>query len=202
MSSSIQLLDNVSKQYVDAVLHDRVMPPLAAAAEKSWKHFIEDARNKAHTQSLPEPEKMDQELWRWHEKVQLTHNLLPYPTLAIECSGEIQGMMLLKTDGCLGRLPSAQGKPIVYIELLSTAPWNLKEYIHPPRYSGVGTILIGAAIQISMEYGFKGRIGLNSLPRSERFYERLNFEFLGRDADKQNLKYYELSAEHAAEFLK
>lgn len=202
MSSRIQLLDNASGQYVDAALHERIMPSVAATAEKSWKDFIDDARNKAQTQTLPEPEKMDQEGWKWHEKVQISYNLLPYPTLAVECLGDIQGMMLLKTDGCLGRLQSGQGKPIVYIELLSTAPWNISEFIHQPRYSGVGTILVGAAIQISMDYGFKGRIGLNALPRSESFYERLNFEFLTRDADKQNLKYYELSADHASEFLK
>jgi hypothetical protein len=201
VSSSILLLDNVSEDLVEAVLYDRILPDAAKAAEDSWKGFIDVVRNRARDLSLPSPEEMDQEGWLWHKKVDLTHRLLPFPTLAIECAGEIQGMMLLRTDGYSSRLPSSEGKPIVYIELLSTAPWNLSGYTDSPKYSGVGKVLVNAAVQVSMEYGFKGRVGLNSLPRSESFYERLNFEFLERDADKQNLKYYELSAERASEFL-
>lgn len=201
MSSVIELFDNLSGQYVDALLHERIKPALAAVAEKSWNDFIAEAKNKAQTVSQPAPE-MEHEGWRWYEKVNLSYNLLPYPTLAIECAGDIQGLMLLKTDGCHARLKAEIGKPIVYIELLSAAPWNLEKYITQPKYAGVGTLLIGAAIRISMDYGFKGRLGLNSLPQSESFYERYNFEYLGRDSNKQNLKYYELSAENAAKFLK
>jgi hypothetical protein len=179
-----------------------VLPPLAASAETSWAEFITDARNRDQIKLQSEIKHMDHEGWKWHEKVGITHNLLPYPTLAIECSGKIQGLMMLITDGYVSRLPTSQGKPIVYINLISTAPWNIENFNKPPRYSGVGSILVGAAIQISMDYGFKGRVGLNSLTDSEPFYERLNFEFLTRDPDKQNLKYYELSAKHAAEFLK
>jgi hypothetical protein len=202
VSSPVLLRDNISGQYVDAVLHDRVLPPLAASAETSWAEFITDARNRDQIKLQSEIKHMDHEGWKWHEKVGITHNLLPYPTLAIECSGKIQGLMMLITDGYVSRLPTSQGKPIVYINLISTAPWNIENFNKPPRYSGVGSILVGAAIQISMDYGFKGRVGLNSLTDSEPFYERLNFEFLTRDPDKQNLKYYELSAKHAAEFLK
>lgn len=41
-----------------------------------------------------------------------------------------------------------------------------------PRLRGVGTALVTAAVALSEDEGFKGRIGLHSLPQAEDFYRR------------------------------
>jgi len=111
-------------------------------------------------------------------------------------------MMLLKTDGHFALLPDQERKPLVYISYLATAPWNSREITDQPKFLGVGTVLLRAAIATSIDAEFKGRIGLHSLPKAECFYERHGFECLGADPKKENLKYYELSPEAAAEFMR
>ncbi len=110
--------------------------------------------------------------------------------------------MLLKTDGHFARLPKQERKPLVYVSYLATAPWNYREITEQPKFSGVGTVLLRAAVAISIDTEFKGRIGLHSLPKAEYFYERHGFECLGADPQKEDLKYYELSPEVAAVFMR
>lgn len=64
------------------------------------------------------------------------------PTLAIECNGETQGLMLLKTDGHFAMLPEQLDKPLVYVTYLASAPWNLPGVLEQPRFSGVGTVMM------------------------------------------------------------
>jgi len=84
---------------------------------------------------------------------------------------------------------------------LATAPWNLRALIGHPRYAGVGFVFLHAAIQMSIDNGFKGRIGLHSLPQAEAFYEKHGFLCLGADPEKEGLKYYELTPQAAHEFI-
>jgi hypothetical protein len=53
-----------------------------------------------------------------------------------------------------------------------------------------------------MDLGFKGRIALHSLPQANAWYERLGMATFGPDAEKQNLNYYEMTAEGAAAFIR
>lgn len=72
-----------------------------------------------------------------------------------------------------------------------------------PRYGLIGSIFVATAVQLSLSEGFKGRIGLHSLPQAEKFYgERCRMTDLGRDAKKENLRYYEMTAEQASDFLR
>ncbi len=89
------------------------------------------------------------------------------------------------------------------MEYLENAPWNRKELLFdPPRYRGVGTILIGAAIDLSKSEGFKGRLGLHSLPQSNRFYANTcGMTDMGVDASYQNLSYFEMTPEQAEAFI-
>jgi hypothetical protein len=61
-------------------------------------------------------------------------------------------------------------RPIIYVEYLENAPWNQYQPDTPPRFQGVGSLLVEAAIAQSRADGFKGRIGLHSLPQSVGFY--------------------------------
>jgi hypothetical protein len=201
ISHAIRLFHNEQGQYVDAVLHERIDATYAEQVDKSWQGFIgnQKARAAENGQSFPV---MEHEHWEWNKKVSVSAHLLSCPTLAIECNGETQGLMLLQTDGFFFQGVEEKGKPLVYVTFLSSAPWNIATLVSQPIYKGVGSILLSAAIQMSDELGFKGRIGLHSLPQSESFYECHNLNCLGKDADKQDLKYYELSSNQAAGFLK
>ncbi len=186
--------------YVEAVLHERIGAGYALQVDEDWKaHFAaEEARAVAEGRATPH---LEHGHWEWSAKVKESAHLLSCPTLAIECADQAQGLMLLMTDGHFGRLPSEIGRPLVYVVYLATAPWNLRALMEQPRFSGVGLVLLHAAIQMSIDNEFKGRIGLHSLPQAEGFYERHGFQCLGVDPEKENLKYYELSPQAASEFI-
>jgi hypothetical protein len=97
------------------------------------------------------------------------HRLLSYPTLAIECEADTQGLMMLQTDGQFAQCEGNRGKPLVYAVFLATAPWNLGVIVARPRFRGVGSVLLRAAVQLSLDLGFKGRIGLHSLPQADNY---------------------------------
>jgi hypothetical protein len=110
--------------------------------------------------------------------------------------------MLVALDGHLARLPEQLGKPLVYVHFLATAPWNSREFVPAPRFSGVGSILIAAAVQMSVDEGFRGRIGLHSLSRAEEFYRRCRMADVGLDQECDDLSYFEMTAEGATLFLR
>jgi hypothetical protein len=186
---------------VDADLIDRIDLVIAKRAEDGWQTYLATARAEALAAKRPFPD-LEHDHWEWERKVSITHRLLPYPTLGIECEGQVQGLMLLETDGHFARIATQAGSPLVYVNLLATAPWNLPAVTDPPRYRGVGTVLLAAATTLSVDLGFKGRLGLHSLPRSEDWYERLGLTNLGSDSNKQNLKYYELTPDQAQNLIR
>jgi len=199
-SSHVVPLRAVDGSFVEAVLHERIGAGYALQVDDDWKaHLaVEKARAVAEGRAVP---RLEHGHWEWGEKVKESAHLLSCPTLAIECAGQTQGLMLLMTDGHFGKLPGEIDKPLVYVVYLATAPWNLRSLVGQPRFAGVGHVLLHAAIQMSLEYDFKGRIGLHSLPQAERFYEGHGFQCLGVDPEKEDLKYYELSPQAAGEFI-
>jgi hypothetical protein len=66
----------------------------------------------------------------------------------------------------------------------------------------VGSRLVEVAIRRSMAEEFRGRVGLHSLPTSERFYlKTCGMTPVGRDPAKQNLLCCEFTPEQAEAFL-
>lgn len=197
----IFLQEKNSGELVEGLLHERINSDYARIADDKWLTHLAGLEGIADGRGIPFA-RPDHAHWRWHIKVGESAHLLSCPTLAVECQGEAQGLMLLKTDGHFGQLPKQERKPLVYISYLATAPWNCREITEQPKFVGVGTVLLRAAIAVSLDAEFKGRIGLHSLPKAEYFYERHGFECLGVDPKKEGLKYYELSPEAAAEFMR
>lgn len=109
-------------------------------------------------------------------------------------------MIVNTMESC--RLESQKGKPLVYIEFLETAPWNRASLTRRPRYRRVGPALVDAAIQVSLNEGFEGRIGLHSLPQADRWYrEKCEMTDLDKDPRKQNLRYFEMTVKQADAFM-
>ena len=101
------------------------------------------------------------------------------PAYALDAQSNLQGLMSLETTG------PAIREYGTHVLRLSTAPWN-----RPPmrRFFAVGSLLIARAILHSLDDGYDGRIHLESLSGSERFYEKIGmveFENPGETDNKQ-----------------
>jgi hypothetical protein len=138
--------------------------------------------------------------WDWAGKAIDAASSMGQETFAVECAGQTQGLMLVDLTR-FARLDAQKGRELVYIDLIATAPWNRPALDPAPKYKGVGRILIAAAISLSIESGFSGRLGLHSLPQSESWYTgEAGFTDLGMDAAKL-MRYYEATQAQAEAFL-
>lgn len=201
MRREVALEDRHAGEFVAATLIDRIDAAYARRADDLWLTFLTAEIAKAHASGSPlqVPEHAH---WRWERKVATVGHLLLYPTSAVEFEGDAQGLMLLKTDGEFARSPGQVGRPLVYVVFLATAPWNLPAVVARPRFRGVGTMLLRAAVESSVDLGFKGRLGLHALPQSEAFYAGIGMTEWGHDPQKENLNYFEMTPEQAAAFLR
>jgi hypothetical protein len=196
----VLIQDRETGEYVPAVLIDGVSAEEVNAAESLWQPVVEREKKRMVDESVPvhlQPEHMH---WDWRRKHQRTDGLLVYQMLGIECEDQIQGLMLLKTAGVFSKAPGQLNAGILYIHFLATAPWNSPTVVKNPRYKYVGTVLLRAAIETSIDLGFKGRVGLHSLPQSELWYSK-NMNDLGIDGTN-NLRYFEMTADQAQEFMR
>ena len=101
-----------------------------------------------------------------------------------------------------GQIPSQVGLPIAYIDLVSTAPWNRWGFTTNPLYKGVGPLLLGTAVGLSVHEGFDGRLGLHSLPQSASWYRKQGLTELGPDKNYPNkLVYFEFTAADAQAYV-
>lgn len=142
--------------------------------------------------------------WDWRAKTRALQGLLAAAGFSVMCDGMTQGIMIVDSAMHHGRTPSQEGQHLVYVDYLETAPWNRKELLFdPPRYRGVGSVLIRAAIELSLEEGFKGRIALHSLPQADDWYaNKCGMTDLGIDQNKENLRYFEMTPAQADAFIR
>jgi hypothetical protein len=200
-ATPVQILDQQTKALVDATLETELAPAQLIVIEAVWG----PARLAAVQQQIASgslPGQFPQH-WHWNWAAKAANlQLLAYRCLGIECQGQMQGLMMVKTAGCAARLPPDGGQPLVYVDYLEVAPWNLRALTDTPRFGGIGVRLIEAAVRLSRDEGFHGRVGLHSLPQAEAFYrDTCRMVCLGVDASYENLPYYELTRAKAAEFL-
>jgi hypothetical protein len=194
----ILLLDKRTGKFVPAKLVETINESHLASVEKEWTPILLRRLRELVDQRQPLPENWH---WVWRDKVARIRGLLAYRTFAIVCEGQTQGLVQINTAGTC-RLPGQVSKPLAYVDYLETAPWNRASMVQQPYFGLVGTVLIRAAIEVSLEEGFRGRIGLHSLPQSEAFYAKAcEMTELGIDGTYENLKYFEMTPEQAASFL-
>ena len=184
-------------EIVDAEIVDQLSKEELMATHLDWAPVRLDALKRLYNEKRSWPEHWH---WDWNRKAELL-NLLAYRCLGIECEGRMQGLMMVSTIAGKSRLGGQLGKAILYVEFVETAPWNLKDLVEDPKFSGVGVALLEAAIEFSEQEGFGGRIGLHSLPQSEQFYRKYMTD-LGPDAGhSEGLRYFEMSVEQVRYFL-
>lgn len=195
----VQIVRRKDKVLVDAVLHTELLPTVLVEAEKEWGPIrleaVEKLCHAGRNEEIPQHYH-----WDWGRK-SLTLKLLAYRCLGIECAGKWQGLLMVKLAGMEARLEPDKGKPLVYIDYLESAPWNLHAMVATPLYGGIGPLLMRTAVQLSYDEGFHGRIGLHALPQAEKFYrDACGMHGCGPDASYENLPYYEMTREIAASF--
>src|SRR5262249_5643388 len=156
----IQILTYKERKPTDAVLHTDLAPSVLVEVEKEWGPFRRGAARKllqaGRTQEVP-----SHWHWDWGDKSK-NLKLLAYRCCGIECDQKMQGLLMVKVAGKEARLDPDAGKPLVYIDYLEAAPWNVIPLVEAPQYAGVGMVLMRTAVQLSYDEGFHGRVGLHA----------------------------------------
>jgi GNAT superfamily N-acetyltransferase len=198
--STIYLVEGGTDNAIEAELRDAIEQAQLADWKLLWQPALIDVLKQRYQASgfKDFPENWH---WDWQAKMASVTGLLAYRGFSVVAGGETQGLSRIDLTGH-GREPSQRGKPIIYLDYLEVAPWNRRDLgFDPPRFGGVGSALLTAAVALSEEEGFHGRVGLHSLPRADDFYRKCGFTDLGQDPAVQNLRYFEITAEQAGAFL-
>ncbi|MEM9542920.1 MAG: GNAT family N-acetyltransferase [Cyanobacteria bacterium P01_E01_bin.42] len=156
---------------------------VVSIAAKHVRDFEEDWQGRL--ESMEE----DDKYWDWAFKKRISLQDDNFEGYALECEDMTQGLMMLETRWHYSLIDGREGDRIVYIENLASAPWNRMGRVQ--AYRSTGRALLRFARQRSLELGYKGRVGLHSLPNAVGFYERCNMPDYGVDPDKDNLVYFE-----------
>lgn len=106
-----------------------------------------------------------------------------------EVDGFAHGLLYIETQWHRSGLP--QRFPIVYVQALTSAPWNRKDIEDPPYLRGIGRTLLLFARERSQLLGYKGRVELHALPEAAGFYHRMGMPDYGPDPDNEGLIYFE-----------
>lgn len=130
--------------------------------------------------------------WPWDYKLRQAQQEERFEAYAIEDDTLTQGLLLIETQWHRSGL--AQRFPLVYVQAITSAPWNRISLENPPYLLGVGRALLLFARNRSEQLGYRGRVGLHALPGSEGFYHRVKMPDYGPDPDREGLIYFEYGA--------
>jgi len=187
---NLELFNRTSKQFEEAALYRGIDQKNADDFELHWKPALNPSGGTPAEDAH----------WKWSEKGQFAATSSIYEIFSLECQNMTQGLMFVNLVH-YARLDCHKGLELVYVELISTAPWNRQDHKPIPIYKGAGRILLATAISLSHDLEFKGRIGLHSLPGAESWYaDTCRMSDLGMDLQKK-MKYFEYSEAQAAAFL-
>ena len=198
--STIYLLDVASGDSVEGELRDAIEDGQLIDWQMKWQPVLMAVLRELARRGVPSGQWPQSWHWDWRQKAARVQGLLAFRSFSIVALGETQGLAQVDLTKS-AREGSQAGKSIVYLDYLEVAPWNRPDLGQRPRLRGVGTALLSAVVALSEEEGFKGRIGLHSLPQADAFYRRCGMTDLGPDSTYQNLRYFEMTAEQAYAFL-
>jgi hypothetical protein len=202
MSASEQawLFDPAADCLVEAELWDEIRQSDLDDWEQHWKPARAAAVAQLKADAVPKHLLPVHTHWDWQKKFTLLGGLLMTATYSVTANGLTQGLAMANLTASAIE-PSQAGRSMVYLSYLEAAPWNQPELVGQPRLLGSGTTLLTAVVERSIKDGMSGRLGLHSLPRSEAFYRKHGFIDLGADGKCHGLRYFELTAERATDFL-
>ncbi len=203
MSTNVLIKDKANGELVMATLIEDVDPAELVMAEASWKPVREAAVSRLCGQGLTDPQiagQLQHAHWNWVAKMP-TVPLLALKFVGIKHEGLWQGLSLLDTARRTAWLPPDRGRPLVYVDYLESAPWNLADFVAQPKYGLIGFRLMEYAVRYSQAEGFHGRVGLLALPQAEQFYRNGCGMVRVDQAGQHGMAWFEFSREQAAVFL-
>jgi hypothetical protein len=204
MSQEILIWDRADRKLVAARFHEEITCEQLAEAELQWKPYRENAaaRLLLEGKSPKDVYTLIQHVhWDWIRKAQaLREGLLTVKVFGIEAENQWQGLVMVELASHFAELAPDRGKPLVYVEFLESAPWNLREMCETPRFGLIGVRLMEAVARLSIQEGFHGRVGLLALPQAELFYQDCLMIHI-EGMIKVGMKWYEWTRENAAAFL-
>ena len=193
--SPLLLLDGITRQPVEATLIEDVSQEEVRQTDALWKPFLRQMLQDARAQGLSPDDLPEHAHWVWERKWRAAAGSSQF--LGVECGGEMQALMVIRADKAC-RIPDQAGLPLIYVDYLAAAPWNLAGMVVRPRFRGCGYVLIIEAIRLSRQKGYNGRVGLHSLPQAEDFYrKKCGMTDLGQDMDYEGLHYLEMTTAQA-----
>lgn len=199
--SSISLISVAENEPVDAELYDSITEDELLDWQASWLPSLAEGMQKLNQKGVLRANWPQSAHWNWRDKASRIEGLLACPAFCIKRQGMTQGLMQLNLIKS-ARIPQQEGRPIVCIDYIENAPWNRPELHNPPKFRGVGSIFVRAAIELSYAEEWNGRIGLHSLPQANNFYSsHCGMTDFGKDADYENLRYFEMSPDQARAFV-
>jgi len=200
--SEISLLNRQSGQSAQAELRDAIDEQQLLDWMTRWQPFTADVLRDLAARGVPKSQWPQSRHWNWGAKMAEVSGLIAFRGFCVTCNGVTQGLMRVDLTP-LAREDTQAGKPLVYVEYLEVAPWNRGDGGRTPHYGGVGSALIAAAVKLSIDEGFRGRIGLHSLPQADGFYrDTCGMMDLGPDDGYQRLRYFEMTETQAQAFLR
>jgi hypothetical protein len=194
---TVQLVDGRTpdRPLISAEIYRDYPSPELDTIELRWAEARDQAAAEGVAMGLTP---LEHSHWDWRNKADSVEAGL-HVLVAVECEGEPQGIMaVLRTP----RRSRHTGEVVVYVDYLESAPWNLKGASAPPRFMGIGTVLIAEAVRLSLEMGLEGQVGLHSLPQAESFYKnRCRMTEFGADPGYYDLTYFEYTGQQAKDWL-
>lgn len=187
-------LEDVTVELIDSHLVNR--------AQKEWDVYHKSL--KKTDENLKESEHSH---WNWFKKLRWAEQSSIRPkTLAVTSSkGDCEGLMMFQPLDSGGNGADWPIYDLLEVKYLQTAPWNelrIKRPVHyPQKYSLVGSVLLNYAILQSVEWGYKGRVGLESLDQARSWYEKQGFELVKPAKTEKELDWFELSEKEAERLL-
>lgn len=143
------------------------------------QHHVDDFER--HWKAALVEMSQEDKFWDWAFKKRAALSYGNYECYAIEAEERTQGLMMVETQWHFSAI--TDGQPLVYIEALSVAPWNRSLRQGSPQFKRVGTELLEFSRERSEALGYRGRVGLHSLPGAEGFYESRNMMQIEAEPD-------------------
>ncbi len=207
MRVPIQILELSTGAFVGAELTDEVTMDHFIETQRDWRPMVVAATKSMVLRGVDPNQQPRHWHWNWENKeIQLKQFGVGF--YGIEYTGQLQGLMKVDLAKHAARIPTQTGEGLAYIDYLEVAPWNIREIAselgQEQRFGVVGVNLYAAAVLLSKEAGFEGRVSLHSLPhpKTEQFYQKTcRMLPLQRDKAKEDLLYLETTPELAELFL-
>jgi hypothetical protein len=200
--------DNHSGEIATLFLNTKVSADLIEETERLWRPELRRLRSEALARGVPENKiPLEHEHWNWKRKYERAITSDHFWGFVLNDGGAqaVQALLMMSdTPAHRGRLAPQFGEPLIYIEYIEVAPWNLRPLNDRPRFTELGPALFEQAVEFSRSLGYQGRLALHSLDQSVTFYRRCGMTECERERMGLSLyeyTYFEMTPKQARKFV-